>query len=173
MEPFSAWILPLLLSGASLWGARRHVDVYDALVTGGKSGLQVAVSILPALAALLTAVYMLRASGAFDILAWMLRPVTEALSIPADLVPLMLLRPVSGSGASAYVAMLLQQYGPDSELGRMASVLASSTDTTFYAASIYLGSVGMKKSGWILPAALLGDLTAAVVTVAAVRWFFS
>ena len=69
MEPFSAWILPLLLSGAALWGARRRVDVYDALVTGGKSGLQVAVSILPALAALLTAVYMLRASGAMDALA--------------------------------------------------------------------------------------------------------
>ena len=81
MEPFSAWILPLLLSGASLWGARRRVDVYDALVTGGKSGLQVAVSILPALAALLTAVYMFRASGALDLLTSLLAPALPALGI--------------------------------------------------------------------------------------------
>ena len=150
-----------------------RAPAFETFTTGAAEGLRSTIELLPTLVGLIMAVYMLRASGAFDILAWMLRPVTEALSIPADLVPLMLLRPVSGSGASAYVAMLLQQYGPDSELGRMASVLASSTDTTFYAASIYLGSVGMKKSGWILPAALLGDLTAAVVTVAAVRWFFS
>ena len=82
MEPFSAWILPLLLSGASLWGARRRVDVYDALVTGGKSGLQVAVSILPALAALLTAVYMLRASGALDALTALLAPALTVLGVP-------------------------------------------------------------------------------------------
>ena len=84
MEPFSAWILPLLLSGAALWGARRRVDVYDALVTGGKSGLQVAVSILPALAALLTAVYMLRASGALDALTALLAPVLTALGVPPE-----------------------------------------------------------------------------------------
>ena len=88
MEPFSAWILPLLLSGASLWGARRRVDVYDALVTGGKSGLQVAVSILPALAALLTAVYMLRASGALDALTALLAPALTVLGVPPETAPL-------------------------------------------------------------------------------------
>ena len=101
MEPFSAWILPLLLSGAALWGARRRVDVYDALVTGGKSGLQVAVSILPALAALLTAVYMLRASGALDALTALLAPALTALGVPPETAPLLVIRPLSGSGALA------------------------------------------------------------------------
>lgn len=95
MEPFSAWILPLLLSGAALWGARRRVDVYDALVTGGKSGLQVAVSILPALAALLTAVYMLRASGALDALTALLAPALTALGVPPETAPLLVIRPLS------------------------------------------------------------------------------
>lgn len=118
------------------------------------------------------AVYMLRASGAFDILAYLIRPVTDLLQIPPDLVPLIFLRPVSGSGASAYVAVLLEQHGPDSLVGRMASVLASSTETTFYAAAVYLGSVDYKKSGWVLPAALLGDLAAAAATIVVVNWLF-
>ena len=101
MEPFSAWILPLLLSGAALWGARRRVDVYDALVTGGKSGLQVAVSILPALAALLTAVYMLRASGALDALTALLAPALTVLGVPPETATLPVIRPLSGSGALA------------------------------------------------------------------------
>ena len=123
MEPFSAWILPLLLSGASLWGARRRVDVYDALVTGGKSGLQVAVSILPALAALLTAVYMLRASGALDALTALLAPVLTALGVPPETAPLLVIRPLSGSGALAAGGDIMRQYGPDSYIGRCAAVM--------------------------------------------------
>ena len=99
MEPFSSWILPLLLTAAALWGCRRRVDVYDALVCGGKNGLHVAVSILPALAALLTAVYMLRASGALDGLTHLLAPLLTALGVPPETAPLLVIRPLSGSGA--------------------------------------------------------------------------
>ena len=101
MEPFSSWILPLLLTAAALWGCRRRVDVYDALVCGGKKGLHVAVSILPALAALLTAVYMLRASGALDGLTHLLAPLLTALGVPPETAPLLVIRPLSGSGALA------------------------------------------------------------------------
>ena len=151
MEPFSAWILPLLLSGASLWGARRRVDVYDALVTGGKSGLQVAVSILPALAALLTAVYMLRASGALDALTALLAPVLTALGVPPETAPLLVIRPLSGSGALA---------------------AGGDTETTFYTISVYFGAAGIKRTRYTIPASLMADLAAYLAAAWSVRLFF-
>ena len=172
MEPFSAWILPLLLSGASLWGARRRVDVYDALVTGGKSGLQVAVSILPALAALLTAVYMLRASGAMDALAAVLSPVLGALGIPPETAALLLIRPVSGSGALAVGSDIMQTYGPDSTIGRTAAVMLGSTETTFYTVAVYFGAAGIRRTRYTIPAALTADLAAFIAAAWAVRLCF-
>ena len=141
------------------------ISALEAFKEGAAEGLKTTIQLLPTLIGLITAIHMLRASGFFMILASILQPITDFLHVPAEIVPLMLLRPVSGSGASAYVADLLQQYGPDSILGCMASVLSASTDTTFYAATVYLGSVGIKKSGWIFPAALLGDLAAAISTI--------
>lgn len=172
MADIGNWVIPALVFVAAFAAAIHKVPAFDAFVCGAKEGAQSVWQLLPTLVGLIMAVYMLRASGAFDMLAYLLRPVTDFLHVPADLVPLMLLRPVSGSGASAYVAVLLEQYGPDSMIGRMASVLASSTETTFYAATVYLGSAGYKKSGWVLPAALLGDVTAAVATVLVVEWLF-
>ena len=147
MEPFSAWILPLLLSGASLWGARRRVDVYDALVTGGKSGLQVAVSILPALAALLTAVYMLRASGALDALTALLAPALTVLGVPPETAPLLVIRPLSGSGALAAGGDIMRQYGPDSYIGRCAAVMPSRHSSPFSASAPTAPSA----AAWRLP----------------------
>ena len=172
MEPFSAWILPLLLSGASLWGARRRVDVYDALVTGGKSGLQVAASILPALAALLTAVYMLRASGAMDALAAVLSPVLGALGIPPETAALLLVRPVSGSGALAVGSQLMEQYGPDSAVGRTAAVMLGCSETTFYTVAVYFGAAGIRRTRYTIPAALTADLAAFIAAAWAVRLCF-
>ena len=165
MEPFSAWILPLLLSGASLWGARRRVDVYDALVTGGKSGLQVAVSILPALAALLTAVYMLRASGALDALTALLAPALTALGVPPETAPLLVIRPLSGGD-------IMRQYGPDSYIGRCAAVMLGCTETTFYTVAVYFGAAGIRKTRYTIPAALTADLAAYLAAAWAVRLFF-
>lgn len=159
MEPFSAWILPLLLSGAALWGARRRVDVYDALVTGGKSGLQVAVSILPALATLLTAVYMLRASGALDALTALLAPALTVLGVPPETAPLLVIRPLSG-------------YGPDSYIGRCAAVMLGCTETTFYTVAVYFGAAGIKRTRYTIPAALTADLAAYLAAAWAVRLFF-
>ena len=172
MEPFSAWILPLLLSVAALWGARRRVDVYDALVTGGKSGLQVAVSILPALAALLTAVYMLRASGAMDALAAVLSPVLGALGIPPETAALLLVRPVSGSGALAVGSQLMEQYGPDSAVGRTAAVMLGCSETTFYTVAVYFGAAGIRRTRYTIPAALTADLAAFIAAAWAVRLCF-
>ena len=166
MEPFSAWILPLLLSGASLWGARRRVDVYDALVTGGKSGLQVAVSILPALAALLTAVYMLRASGALDALTALLAPALTVLGVPPETAPLLVIRPLSGSGALAAGGDIMRQFG------RCAAVMLGCTETTFYTVAVYFGAAGIRKTRYTIPAALTADLAAYLAAAWAVRLFF-
>ena len=169
MEPFSAWILPLLLSGAALWGTRRRVDVYDALVTGGKSGLQVAVSILPALAALLTAVYMLRASGALDALTALLAPALTVLGVPPETAPLLVIRPLSGSGALAAGGDIMRQYGPDSYIGRVAAVMLGSSETTFYTIAVYFGSVGIVKTRYTIPASLCADAVMFLTSAAAVR----
>lgn len=172
MEPFSAWILPLLLSGASLWGTRRRVDVYDALVTGGKNGLQVAVSILPALVALLTAVYMLRASGALDALTALLAPVLTALGVPPETAPLLVIRPLSGSGALAAGGDIMRQYGSDSYIGRCAAVMLGCTETTFYTVAVYFGAAGIKRTRYTIPAALTADLAAYLAAAWSVRLFF-
>ena len=169
MEPFSAWILPLLLSGAALWGARRRVDVYDALVTGGKSGLQVAVSILPALATLLTAVYMFRASGAMEYLGALLAPALERVGIPPEVAPLLFIRPISGSGALAVGSELMATYGSDSYIGRVAAVMLGSSETTFYTIAVYFGSVGIVKTRYTIPASLCADAVMFLTSAAAVR----
>ena len=172
MEPFSVWILPLLLTAAALWGCRRRVDVYDALVCGGKNGLHVAVSILPALAALLTAVYMLRASGALDGLTGLLAPLLTALGVPPETAPLLVIRPLSGSGALAAGSDLMRQYGTDSYIGRCAAVMLGCTETTFYTVAVYFGAAGIRKTRYTVPAALTADAAAFLSAALAVRLFF-
>ena len=159
MEPLSSWILPVLLCGAAVWGCRRQVDVYEALVAGGKEGLRVAASILPALAALLTAVYMLRASGALD-------------SLTALLTPLLVIRPLSGSGALAAGSDLMRRYGTDSYIGRCTAVMLGCTETTFYTVAVYFGAAGIRRSRYTIPAALTADVAAYLAAAFSVRLFF-
>lgn len=172
MERLSACILPGLLCLAALWGCRRRVDVYDALTTGGREGLRVAASILPALCALLTAVYMLRASGALDALATLLTPLLTALGVPPETAPLLLVRPLSGSGALAVGSELMRQYGTDSYTGRCAAVMLGSTETTFYTVAVYFGAAGIKRSRYTVPAALTADAAAYLAAAWSVRLFF-
>lgn len=148
------------------------MDVYDALVTGGKSGLQVAVSILPALATLLTAVYMLRASGALDALTALLAPALTVLGVPPETAPLLVIRPLSGSGALAAGGDIMRQYGPDSYIGRCAAVMLGCTETTFYTVAVYFGAAGIKRTRYTIPAALTADLAAYLAAAWAVRLFF-
>ena len=165
-------VLPLILCGVALYGAAHRVDVYGALVKGAGQGLDTVVRIVPALIALLPAVYMLRASGALELAAELLRPLLEGLGLPAELLPLMLVRPISGSAALGVGAELMTTYGPDSELGRMAAVMLGSTETTFYTIAVYFGSVGVNKTRYAVPAALCADLTGFLAAAWGVRLFF-
>ena len=148
--------LLLAVSCAGLWGKR---DVYTMLVTGAAEGLRTVANLIPALVILLTAVHMLRAGGALDMLTDLFAPVCTWLGIPPETVPLVLIRPISGSAALAVGSELLAQYGVDSELGRTVAVMLGSTETTFYTISVYFGSSGIKKTRHAIPAALLADLT--------------
>ena len=164
--------VPLLLAGAALLGLWRRVDVYDALLAGAADGLGVLIRIVPALIALLTAVWMLRASGALELLAELLAPVLERLGIPPETVALLLVRPVSGSAALGVGADLIRTYGPDSTIGRTAAVMLGSTETTFYTIAVYFGAAGIVKTRYAGPAALCADLTGFLAASWAVRLLF-
>ena len=171
-ELIFAMVVPLTLCGVALYGTARRVDVYGALVQGAGSGLETLVRIVPPLVGLMTAVYMLRASGALDLAAQALSPVMERLGLPAELLPLMLVRPVSGSAALGVGAELISAYGPDSYLGRTAAVMLGSTETTFYTVAVYFGAVGVSRTRYAVPAALCADLTGFLAAAWAVRLFF-
>ena len=173
MAAINHFIVPVIIGGIFLYGIYRGVNTFDAFLAGAKEGLSTVVSITPALICLLTAVAMFKASGALDVLSWGLGPLAEGLGLPREVIPLALLRPISGSGASAYTLSLLERFGPDSPTGQIASVLASSTETTFYAVTVYFGACQCKKLRYTVPAALLGDITAVVLSVLTVDWFGS
>ena len=162
-------LLPLLFCGILGWGAVQGVDVFSAFRTGAARGLTAAGEIFPSLAALVTAVAMLPASGALELLCMALEPAAGLLGLPAELLPMALLRPVSGSGALALFEDILIRYHPDSFIGRTASVLMGSTETTFYTIALYFGATRVQNTRHCLPAALLADLTGACMSAAAVR----
>lgn len=172
MTLLTTMTVPLLLFFLSLYCSIHKVDLYKALLTGIKEGLVTMSSILPALITLLTALSMIRASGALDALSLALSPLLSALGIPSELVPLMVIRPFSGSGALSVGADLLQTYGADSHIGRLASVMLGSTETTFYTISLYFGALGITKTRYAIPAALGADCMGFLAATFAVHLFF-
>ena len=168
----SAILVPGLLAVTSVVALGRRVNVYDVLTQGAAEGLGVLVRILPNLVGLLTAVYMLRASGAMDFLARLLAPVLALLGIPPETAPLLFIRPVSGGGALAVGSELIRTHGPDSYIGRVAAVMLGSTETTFYTIAVYLGSAGIHRTRHTVPAALIADLVGFAASAFAVRLLF-
>jgi len=171
MEQIGAAALPVIIGVILLFGFFRDVDVFDAFVSGAKEGIHTSLGILPTLIGLIVAVSMVRASGLLEALCGLAEPLARAAGISPEVLPLALLRPISGSGSSAYTLSLLEQFGPDSETGKIASVLASSTETTFYAVTVYFGACQCKKLRYTLPAALLGDCMAVFLSVLTVKFF--
>lgn len=165
-------LIPLLLIFVSVYALHKKQDVYSTLVLGAHDGLKLLVSIAPALVVLLTAVSMLRASGFFTRMSELLAPACRAVGIPPELVPLMLIRPFSGSAALAVGAELMQQYGADSSIGRTAAVMLGSSETTFYTISVYFGAAGIKKTRYTIPAAIVADLTGFFMASLSTRLFF-
>ena len=172
MDLFFTMLVPITIASIAIYAAFRRVDVYSALVKGAGSGLETLARIVPALIGLMTAVSMLRASGALELLADVLSPAMDRLGLPSELLPLMLVRPVSGSAALGVGAELIAEYGPDSTLGRTAAVMLGSTETTFYTIAVYFGAVGISRTRYAVPAALCADLTGFLAAAWAVRLCF-
>lgn len=169
----SDFIVPAIIALTAVYGCARKVDVYGSLVQGAGEGLGVMVRIVPAMIALLTAVYMLRASGALELIGQALSPVLTAVGIPPETVALLVIRPISGSAALGVGAELIETYGPDSLVGRTAAVMLGSTETTFYTVAVYFGAAGIARTRYAVPAALCGDLAGFLAASWAVRLIFS
>ena len=167
------FIIPLFIGITVMFGFIRKVPVFTAFAEGAAKGLITLYKIMPTLIALIIAVNMLKVSGAMDYLCTLLSPIAEMIGFPKEIIPMVLLRPVSGSGSTALLTQIYSDCGPDSFAGRVASVLCASTETTFYAVTVYFGSTGVKKIRHTLWVGLLADLTAAVMAVVTVRIFFS
>jgi spore maturation protein B len=165
------YLVPCLLLLCALVGLWKKENVYDAMVIGGAEGLKLLLTIVPSLATLLCAIEMLRASGAFELLTELLSPVCSFLGLPAETLPLMLVRPFSGSAALAVGAELMAHYGVDSQIGRTAAVMLGSTETTFYTITVYFGAAGIKRTRHTILAALAADLTGFLCAAVFTRLF--
>ncbi len=154
----STLIVPVLLTFTACFALGKRVDVYSALTKGAEEGLTVLLHILPSLIALLSAVYMFRASGAMEALGALLAPALDKIGIPAETAPLLFIRPISGSGALAVGSEIMDSYGVDSYVGRVAAVMLGSSETTFYTVAVYYGAAGITKTRYTIPAALCADV---------------
>ena len=164
------YLVPLVLLAASVAALRKKENAYDLLLDGAADGLKLLITLIPTLILLLTAVTMLRASGAVEWLSRFLSPVFSLLAIPPECALLVLIRPFSGSAALAIGAELMAVHGVDSLVGRTAAVMLGSTETTFYAVSVYFGAAGIKKTRYTIPAALIADFTGFVMASLTARW---
>ena len=172
IDLLSVFVLPAIIIGFPLYGLLKKVPVYEEFVDGAKEGFEVAVKIIPYLIAILFAIGMFRASGALDFLVDGLRPVLSLIGFPAELVPMALVRPLTGSGSAGIVAEMIQQYGEDSLLVKMAATMFGSTETTFYVIAVYFGAVQVKKTRHAVPAGLTADIFAMIIAVWVVRLLF-
>ncbi len=165
-------IVPLILCFVGVFAILRRCDLYPALIRGAAEGLTTAKKILPPVVVLLSAVYLFRASGAMEVLVRFLSPLTNLIGIPPECAPLLLIRPLSGSAALAMGADIIMSHGADSLIGRTAAVMLGSSETTFYVISVYFGSLGIKKTRGVIPAALFSDFVGALAAALTVRLFW-
>jgi len=166
------YLIPLLLLTASLIALRKKENGYDLLLQGAAEGLTLLKHILPSLILLLTAVHMLRASGAVELFSLWFRPVFQFFGIPPETAMLILVRPISGSAALAVGTELMMHYGVDSLIGRTAAVMLGSTETTFYTVSVYFGAAEIRRTRYAIPAALIADLVGFLTASWTVRFLF-
>ncbi|MBI1807435.1 MAG: spore maturation protein [Ignavibacteria bacterium] len=157
--------IPSLVLFIVVYGAVKKVKIYEAFVEGAKEGFNVGVRIIPYLVAMLVAIGIFRAGGAMEILASILSPLTKLIGMPAEALPMAIIRPLSGSGALGVMSEIIKSHGPDSLIGRMVSVMMGSSETTFYVLAVYFGSVGITKTRQAVPAGIVADVVAILMSV--------
>lgn len=169
----SLWAIPVMIAFVLLYGWSKRVPVYETFVEGAKGGLTTTIRILPHLIAMMVAVTMFRESGALELLLSAIRPALDAIHFPEEIVPLALLRPMTGTGSLAIATDIIAQYGPDSFLGRLAATMQGSTDTTLYVLTVYFGAVGIRNSAYALKVGLWSDLAGVIFSLIIVSYIFS
>ena len=158
VQIISSWAIPVVIAFIVVTGFARKVKVYEAFVEGAKEGFEIAIKIIPFLVAILAAIGMFRGSGAMDLLVGIISPVTELFGYPAEALPMAIMRPLSGSGSLGLMTELINTHGADSFIGRLASTMMGSTETTFYIAAVYFGSISIRKQRHTVPACLIADV---------------
>ncbi|MBZ2174486.1 spore maturation protein [Schnuerera sp. xch1] len=172
IEAISRYAIPVVFVGIVGFGLAKRVKVYESFTEGAKEGFYTAVRIIPFLVAMLVAIGVFRASGAMDLLTNALSPVTNALGIEGETLPMAFMRPLSGGGAQGVMTEIINTHGPDTLIGRTVAVMMGSTETTFYVLAVYFGSVAIKKTRHALPAGLLADLAGLLAAIYISKIFF-
>lgn len=163
------YVIPIIIALILIIALIRKQPAYETFISGAEDGMKIVISIFPALLAVLTAAAMLRASGAIDLIINLLSPVTDLLHIPREVMPLALIRPVSGSGSIGMLTDILNNYGADSEIGKIASVLMGSTETTFYCLCVYFTKTRVKNTLRAVPCAVIGDIASILTGVMIIK----
>ena len=171
-DSVAAWIIPSFIFVILVYAMLKRVDGFDACVEGAEEGFSTSVKLIPFLVAMLVAIGLLRSSGALDLFIGLLTPFLVSFNIPDEVVPLAIMRPLSGSGALAITTEILTNSGPDSFVGRVASTMQGSTDTTLFILTLYFGSVGIRRTRHVLPVGLLADLVGFVAAITVCRIVF-
>ncbi|MGH4140824.1 spore maturation protein [Clostridium sp.] len=164
--------IPIIIGLVVIYGVIKKVKVYECFVEGAKEGITICLKIFPYLLAMIIAVNVFRASGALDFLIYLVKPVVVFIGLPPEVVPLVLIKPLSGSGALGVFTDIIKQYGADSYIGRVASIIMGSTETIFYTLTVYFGAVNIKNIRHTLFAAILADITAIIMAVNLAKFFF-
>ncbi|WP_099351741.1 spore maturation protein [Fredinandcohnia onubensis] len=172
INSISLWLIPAIIGFILLYGTFKRIPTYETFVEGGKEGIKISFSIIPFLVGMLVSISIFRASGAMEFFINLIRPVLEFVGFPAEVAPLALIRPISGTAALGMTTDLIATYGPDSFIGRLASTMQGSTDTTLYILTVYFGAVGIKKMGDALKVGLLADLVGIVASIIVVTLLF-
>lgn len=168
----SLWALPLIILVALTFGIIKKVPIYEEFTEGAKEGFKVSVKIIPYLVAIIVAISMLRASGAIEMLANLMAPILTKFHIPADTLPLMIVRSLSGSGALGIFSDIANNLGPDSYATKLSAIMLGSSETTFYVLAVYFGSVGIKKIRYALVIGLLADLVGVIAAISVCHCMF-
>ncbi|WP_183251346.1 spore maturation protein [Anoxybacteroides tepidamans] len=164
VQSISLWLIPAIIGFILLYGTWKKVPTYESFVEGGKEGIHIAFSIIPYLVGMLVSVSIFRASGALDYMIGFVKPMAEAVGLPAEVVPLAMMRTISGTAALGMTTDLIATYGPDSFIGRLAATIQGSTETTLYVLTVYFGAVGIKKMGDALKVGVLADILSFIVS---------
>lgn len=172
VNAISMYSIPVFILGFLVYGLSQKVNVYESFTEGAKEGFTTAVTIIPFLVAMLVAIGVFRASGAMELMTKALRPITSRIGVPEEIIPMALIRPLSGGGAKGVMTELVNTHGPQSLIGRMAAIMMGSTETTFYVLAVYFGSVAIKNQRHAASAGLIADFAGLVAAIMVTKLFF-